>query len=1272
MKKRMMKWLAVICSLALLTVSVPVSLAEEETPAAGTSEAGEAPGEEGGYREAPIVGEDVTRRSEDAKHFRRSDGSYTMVQYSTPVHYEKDGELLDIDNTLTAGVEADEAAEGEARLLAADSGATEVYGTEGNRFQVKFAKKSGSKFLMKLKQEDWSIYWSLTSPEKNKVTGQASNPVESEDPLQLTKLTSEMRYNDIFADTDLQYIVTPTGVKENIIVKKAQTAYTYEFELKVKGVTLSPREDGGIDVLKEGETEASFVIPAPYMFDAAGAESTAARYELEPGGNGKKYILRVIADAEWINAADRQFPVTIDPAIVLPRDYRTIQDATVAFSTISDDQLELLKGNKDGNGSQPGFHASKLFVGNYMDKVPNKELGAIVRTDMKELQQARILSAKVCMFYYTNNTTGMQVNAYQITGSWKQGENALNYADLPAYNATPLDYSITPAGATQGKYTVFDFTKAAQEWVTTGNNQGILLRAVNWQSGLVKYIASDNGGTAEDPKFIINYRDTKGVEPYWTYTTIAAGRDTAAYINNYNGALTVASGIASAGGNAMPVSIQYIYNHNTAAWHSNYDMKIKQTADDVEGDTEEEKDFKNTYPYYLVDADGTEHYFYKESENKYLDEDGLGYTLSQVNTTDVKYEITDKSGGKMKFNWNGQLHSVNDANGNRIFVAYRDNFARINYVEDGAGRQYTFVYSGTTLTGIKDPSGRSTGFVLDNVGRVTRIKDSENVYTGITYDSQSNMVKEIMDSGDGTKVVFTYSGAPVYRIASATWYDTNGAQAGKYTFAYRHNNTLITDQDGRKYEYQFNNAGQTVGVVNLQSGQAEYYQFGAPGIPGLGEDNPNNAEAGQQNKLLGSSKVQSSISNLLSNPSFDSNISGFTVQASQTGAWDSAQGHYAPGSLKLTRSSATGSSSDVMQTVSGLPAGEYTLSAYVHTGGATLTGSGIRLKINSYKAAGGYKTSRYSQYIQKTESSEWVRLVVNYTADEVVNLEVGVTLAGSTGTFWIDDIQLERGKNPNSFNLLENTELSSTSCWTAGNTPTVAAISGFPDATVTKALKSSGTIRSAAKYTQTVKVTGAKGDVFSFGGWGKADSVALDSPERGKVGEAAFGIRVKYGNTEETLSFNFGYNGWQFISNKLVLKEACTSISFTFDYSYNLNTAYFTLPFLYKEEFGQSYKYDKDGNVSSAVDAANSESTFAFNDDNLMQLCNPTGSKFYYSYDDKKNLTYAQTSEGLQYHYTYDAYGNPEKVEVTVAKPVPQLRIPRTISATAAPGSICM
>ena len=43
---------------------------------------------------------------------------------------------------------------------------------------------------------------------------------------------------------------------------------------------------------------------------------------------------------------------------------------------------------------------------------------------------------------------------------------------------------------------------------------------------------------------------------------------------------------------------------------------------------------------------------------------------------------------------------------------------------------------------------------------------------------------------------------------------------------------------------------------------------------------------------------------------------------------------------------------------------------------------------------------------------------------------------------------------------------------------------------------------------------------------------------------------MKYGSQEEYIPFNFGYNGWQFISGKLILKEACTSITFTYDYSY--------------------------------------------------------------------------------------------------------------------------
>ena len=58
------------------------------------------------------------------------------------------------------------------------------------------------------------------------------------------------------------------------------------------------------------------MIPAPFMTDANGAFSRDVCYQLTSGESGS-YLLKVIADEDWINQADRAFPVEIDP-IVLP------------------------------------------------------------------------------------------------------------------------------------------------------------------------------------------------------------------------------------------------------------------------------------------------------------------------------------------------------------------------------------------------------------------------------------------------------------------------------------------------------------------------------------------------------------------------------------------------------------------------------------------------------------------------------------------------------------------------------------------------------------------------------------------------------------------------------------------------------------------------------------------------------------------------------------------------------------------------------------------
>ena len=47
-----------------------------------------------------ITGEETELRDAGVKHFRLSDGRYMAAIYPEPVHYEKDGEWVDINNTL--------------------------------------------------------------------------------------------------------------------------------------------------------------------------------------------------------------------------------------------------------------------------------------------------------------------------------------------------------------------------------------------------------------------------------------------------------------------------------------------------------------------------------------------------------------------------------------------------------------------------------------------------------------------------------------------------------------------------------------------------------------------------------------------------------------------------------------------------------------------------------------------------------------------------------------------------------------------------------------------------------------------------------------------------------------------------------------------------------------------------------------------------------------------------------------------------------------------
>ena len=120
-----------------------------------------------------------------------------------------------------------------------------------------------------------------------------------------------------------------------------------------------------------------------------------------------------------------------------------------------------------------------------------------------------------------------------------------------------------------------------------------------------------------------------------------------------------------------------------------------------------------------------------------------------------------------------------------------------------------------------------------------------------------------------------------------------------------------------------------------------------------------------------------------------------------------------------------------------------------------------------------------------------------------------------------------------------------------------------------------------------------------------------------------------------SLPFNEDTMEWQYISDRISAGADYASIRYSIVYDRNANQAFFDGLQLYKEEFGQSFGYDENGNLTSTEDLAKKESTFTYNTGNdLIKAADPKGGEFQYTYDGKKNLTKATTAEGTEYRFT--------------------------------------
>lgn len=171
---------ALASAAALMLCQVPAVAAVSATAGEAPTSAGNTELTSGTAAEATVVSECVDLREESVKHFLLSDGTVRAVQYDVPVHYWENGTWVDYDNRLTSS---------NTRL------GTRQWTTACSDAGVTFPETLGSDDIT-LEKDGYAIGWRYVGSQNS--TGTVSCATASEAPTVLTRLSSTVRYTDVF------------------------------------------------------------------------------------------------------------------------------------------------------------------------------------------------------------------------------------------------------------------------------------------------------------------------------------------------------------------------------------------------------------------------------------------------------------------------------------------------------------------------------------------------------------------------------------------------------------------------------------------------------------------------------------------------------------------------------------------------------------------------------------------------------------------------------------------------------------------------------------------------------------------------------------------------------------------------------------------------------------------------------------------------------------------------------------------------------------------
>ena len=1163
-----------------------------------------------------MPGKEVTQqRTHNSKTFDLGRGAYQTVIYPETVHFkDAEGQWKEIDNRL----EEARNEQGEAILR-----------NQSNVLTMEFARQTGKAPLVCVSnKKGQKIAWNIQNQNEDvKAKPICENCCDTGDEdacrADLSHVETELHYKEILPNVNVVCRMQGMMFKDDIVMENPQAQHRFVLEMDTQNVQLVKQEEGTIVAYAEGNpAEIAFVLPAAFMRDAEGNIGTVETDLVEENG---KIQVALNCDEDFLQNA--VYPVVVDPLIQTEEHSSAMEDNFVTSSapntvqSYSQARLRICKNTSYGEcRSFLKFTDLPFFMPSNM-----------------------VTKAYLRMSLYTKQgTRAVPVYVKEVLGDWSS--QTITWNNQPSLGEHDVDVAIIPANAGVGSTFAFDISNLVRKWYG-GSNYGVAFeRKITATPNTVEFGSSDS--VYHKPVIMINYVSFAGLQNHLAYDSFDCGRAGTGYVNLYNGDVVIARPLTQCGGNRMPVSITAYYGAQlfgvTARVGSHWRLSCDQCMT---------KSYINDELYFIWSkGDGSQHYFRKPNSSAAYYEDLSGLSL-KLTDNGTYTEIEDKGGTVMRFESpqdalddTGRLLSITDSCGNTNTFQYGD--WRLERITDGAGRVTQFTYSGNMLTGILAP-GETAPVTLEyyNNMRLNGIVDADGERTSISWTQvagefgSDDYVESIGNSGDGRYLEFTYPYAMPHRVERMRIVYPTGEDlyvGNSHAYAYRDMMTVVQDMtvvNGKRMIYQFNDFGNVVSVRD-ELGYASYSKFSEALLPNHPEQ---------------VSKLQRSVINLLPNHDFE--LDGYWNTALNDGegsfAYVTDQKYLGSRSMRMMKTNADGNLC-VYMSYSNLEIGKaYTLSGYIRSSG----------NVQGYATVQHQNNWFNSELL--TPGSEWTRVAVSFTAASTSATLCFVTTG--TGTLWVDCAQLEVGSVPNRYNLLRNCDFSLNSSgvptfWTANGSNTsgdaivTSADDLHPSFLTNNRMRLYGDPQTNKGIYQDLPVSGSQGDVYVAGGWAKGFSRPIGDDKR------HFGIRVAFKNGSgayengEILNWNEEWTDWQYISGAVIAPCAYTGIRFNVDYEKNVNYADFDGMTLYKEEFGNTFTYDDDGNVTAVKDLVGQKAKAQYDDYNnlisYVQPGRPDTVKTTISYgssdaEKKKRLPLRVDSPtGIRTANTYDANGN--------------------------------